>query len=258
MLGKILSCLVMSCALVAPTRGQCGQERPRRVRPPVEQSATPSTQPPAIGNLYVVDAEAGDTLRKISIREIVPLTELIRTNGIDPDEELEEGQEIRFYTSRPQETSKVFAYRTRYENDTLAKIASRLRMPVEDLLRHNSFGPDEPLSVGEVVQVPLTWPPIEAVKQGSGPAAARTTTGGGKRVGRSRKPASRASSAGVGEGSAGSDDYYTNVDGARVRRPVQSRSAPAGATAKCRDGSYSFSRNRRGTCSHHGGVAQWL
>ncbi len=33
---------------------------------------------------------------------------------------------------------------------------------------------------------------------------------------------------------------------------------PAGATAQCRDGSYSFSASRRGTCSHHGGVARWL
>lgn len=32
---------------------------------------------------------------------------------------------------------------------------------------------------------------------------------------------------------------------------------PAGATAKCRDGTYSYSANRRGTCSHHGGVAVW-
>ncbi len=33
---------------------------------------------------------------------------------------------------------------------------------------------------------------------------------------------------------------------------------PAGATARCRDGTYSFSRHRSGTCSHHGGVAVWL
>ncbi|WP_202630539.1 DUF3761 domain-containing protein [Deinococcus alpinitundrae] len=30
---------------------------------------------------------------------------------------------------------------------------------------------------------------------------------------------------------------------------------PAGAPAQCRDGSDSFSTHRRGTCSHHGGVA---
>jgi chromosome segregation ATPase len=33
---------------------------------------------------------------------------------------------------------------------------------------------------------------------------------------------------------------------------------PEGASAKCRDGTYSYSQNRRGTCSHHGGVAEWL
>lgn len=56
-----------------------------------------------------------------------------------------------------------------------------------------------------------------------------------------------------------SSDYYTNVEGRQVRRPTFSDSGPpAGASAQCRDGSYSFSRNRRGTCSHHGGVARWL
>jgi hypothetical protein len=34
--------------------------------------------------------------------------------------------------------------------------------------------------------------------------------------------------------------------------------APPGATAQCRDGTYSFSTHRSGTCSHHGGVAMWL
>lgn len=28
-------------------------------------------------------------------------------------------------------------------------------------------------------------------------------------------------------------------------------------TARCRDGSYSYSAHRSGTCSHHGGVAVW-
>lgn len=32
---------------------------------------------------------------------------------------------------------------------------------------------------------------------------------------------------------------------------------PNGATAKCRDGSVSFSAHRSGTCSRHGGVAQF-
>jgi SH3-like domain-containing protein len=51
---------------------------------------------------------------------------------------------------------------------------------------------------------------------------------------------------------------YVNVDGVRVPSPVFSETKPAGATARCRDGSYSFSQHRRGTCSHHGGVAEWF
>ena len=34
--------------------------------------------------------------------------------------------------------------------------------------------------------------------------------------------------------------------------------APPGATARCADGTYSFSQHHAGTCSHHGGVAAWL
>jgi hypothetical protein len=33
---------------------------------------------------------------------------------------------------------------------------------------------------------------------------------------------------------------------------------PPSATARCRDGTYSFSQHHQGTCSHHGGVAMWL
>lgn len=40
--------------------------------------------------------------------------------------------------------------------------------------------------------------------------------------------------------------------------PSYPDNASVGATAICRDGTYSFSASRSGTCSHHGGVAQWL
>jgi hypothetical protein len=33
---------------------------------------------------------------------------------------------------------------------------------------------------------------------------------------------------------------------------------PIGATARCVDGSYSYSTHRQGTCSWHDGVAEWL
>jgi len=49
---------------------------------------------------------------------------------------------------------------------------------------------------------------------------------------------------------------YKNSQGNTVCRP--SANNAGGATAICRDGTYSYSQNRRGTCSGHGGVAQWL
>ena len=51
--------------------------------------------------------------------------------------------------------------------------------------------------------------------------------------------------------------YYTNSYGNRIQSPTRCSRRPAGATALCNDGTYSFSQNRRGTCSHHGGVAIW-
>lgn len=44
----------------------------------------------------------------------------------------------------------------------------------------------------------------------------------------------------------------------RTRTERRPRTHPAGASAICRDGTYSYSAHRRGTCSWHGGVAQWL
>lgn len=49
-------------------------------------------------------------------------------------------------------------------------------------------------------------------------------------------------------------DEYENVDGECIARPGD---GPSGASARCNDGTYSYSQNRRGTCSGHGGVAEW-
>jgi Protein of unknown function (DUF3761) len=56
------------------------------------------------------------------------------------------------------------------------------------------------------------------------------------------------------------NNHYTNSAGNTVHSPANTTdgSVPAGASAQCADGTYSFSQSRRGTCSHHGGVAQWL
>jgi hypothetical protein len=40
--------------------------------------------------------------------------------------------------------------------------------------------------------------------------------------------------------------------------PPASSGQPSGATARCSDGTYSYSQQRSGTCSHHGGVATWI
>jgi hypothetical protein len=53
---------------------------------------------------------------------------------------------------------------------------------------------------------------------------------------------------------------YINKDGVRVHSPAHTQDGkqPVGASAQCRDKSYSFSRHHQGTCSHHGGVSRWL
>jgi hypothetical protein len=52
--------------------------------------------------------------------------------------------------------------------------------------------------------------------------------------------------------------YYNNSNGTKVHVPVQASVAPKGATARCKDGSFSFSLHRKGTCSGHKGVQSWL
>ena len=43
-----------------------------------------------------------------------------------------------------------------------------------------------------------------------------------------------------------------------AKAPTKSAAgAPEGATAKCKDGTYSHAKNHVGACSHHGGVAEW-
>jgi hypothetical protein len=58
--------------------------------------------------------------------------------------------------------------------------------------------------------------------------------------------------------------FFTSaVLGAEVKVPpvkvssICNHASPFGATARCRDGWYSCSQHRPGTCSWHGGVAEW-
>jgi hypothetical protein len=53
-------------------------------------------------------------------------------------------------------------------------------------------------------------------------------------------------------------DSYINSAGNCIPRPSPTTAAGRTPTAVCRDGAYSYSASRSGTCSGHGGVAQWL
>jgi hypothetical protein len=68
-----------------------------------------------------------------------------------------------------------------------------------------------------------------------------------------------------GEQSGGACGYYTNSSGHEVPRPcgdwrTNQGVTPAGATALCGDGTYSYSEHphARGTCSYHGGAVKYL
>ena len=50
---------------------------------------------------------------------------------------------------------------------------------------------------------------------------------------------------------------YVNVSGHVIADPKCVTGRVPAETAICRDGSHSMSEHHAGTCSHHGGVAQW-
>lgn len=51
---------------------------------------------------------------------------------------------------------------------------------------------------------------------------------------------------------------YRNINGDCISLPGDFPYPPTGANALCRDGTYSFSDHRRGSCARHGGVYSWL
>jgi Protein of unknown function (DUF3761) len=107
-----------------------------------------------------------------------------------------------------------------------------------------------PAAASTVAKAPVTAAPTPAKTPVAAPAPARSPA---------PAVALPPPASGTGRGSLCDEStHYVNSDGACVPRPIAATAPPPGATAKCVDGEYSFSKHRQGTCSGHGGVAQWL
>jgi hypothetical protein len=99
------------------------------------------------------------------------------------------------------------------------------------------------------------------------PSAAPPQEGAGETQGVMCKDGSR--SARSGRGACSHHGGIATAGGATPADTAPAEPAPArasggkhadatGATAKCKDGTFSHSAHHTGTCSHHGGVAEWL
>jgi|HubBroStandDraft_6_1064221.scaffolds.fasta_scaffold1050921_1 hypothetical protein len=97
----------------------------------------------------------------------------------------------------------------------------------------------------------LTLIPFQAIGQNQTPSQSAPSSG-------SSSAKAQANQAKDKDDNCTDNGTYVNSKGETVKRPETCSSAPKGATAQCRDGEYSFSHSRRGSCSHHGGVAKWL
>jgi Protein of unknown function (DUF3761) len=113
-----------------------------------------------------------------------------------------------------------------------------------------------PATALAVAPAPLAATPIPARASIAAPTPARSPAPAHAQAPAAAPPITQA-----GPSTSSSCDestHYVNSDGACIPRPMAATTPPAGATARCADGQYSFSTHRQGTCSGHGGVAQWL
>jgi hypothetical protein len=100
-------------------------------------------------------------------------------------------------------------------------------------------------------------------------SAGKATAGAAKVVGKDTKDAAQAAGKATADAtgtaakktedatkSAAKATGHAAASAANAIKPKPS-DAPADATAKCKDGSYSHAAQHRGACSNHGGVAEW-
>jgi hypothetical protein len=88
--------------------------------------------------------------------------------------------------------------------------------------------------------------------------------GGVQKAGKSAAAAAPASTESASPAAAPAPSAASKAPAASKAAPAAKAAAtagntdPTGATAKCKDGTYSKSKHHKGSCSHHGGVAEFL
>jgi uncharacterized membrane protein YgcG len=124
-------------------------------------------------------------------------------------------------------------------------------------LLHRPGGSGSPRSDLDNARSPTDNRSVQAVPRRIAIVLVAVLLAGTAAAGASAAPATHAATAqhAAGAAVACKRGYYRNSSGRCVRRPGRD---PAGATARCRDGTYSDSQHASGTCSHHGGVARWI
>ncbi|WP_326622121.1 DUF3761 domain-containing protein [Streptomyces decoyicus] len=140
------------------------------------------------------------------------------------------------------------------ETDTLTFAVVKVEESCDD--------PDEAEATGDDDGAEPTDEPTgtgsSATSGGSGVDEGDSSGGSGADGGGSSGSSSSSGSSGSSGSAGSSGGTGSEGSGGSASGGEEQPQAPAGASARCNDGTYSYSAHRRGTCSHHHGVAVWL